>query len=237
MDGTDRRMIPVDRDFFDRDTCEVARDLLGKVLRHHLDGQWLAAQLIETEAYYLAEKGSHASLGWTPKRNALFQAPGTIYMYYAHGGDSFNFSCQGEGNAVLLKSAVIFPFFPDDLTSQTMVQTMQHRNRIAGRIRDSKRLCSGQTLLCRSLGLTVPDWDQQQLIADRLELLDTGYRPEQVLQTTRLGIPAGRDEQLPYRFIDAGFANYCTRNPLRVRKSPPVVRILSTSDSIACPHA
>ena len=39
-------MIPVDRDFFDRDTCEVARDLLGKVLRHRLDGQWLAAQLI-----------------------------------------------------------------------------------------------------------------------------------------------------------------------------------------------
>ena len=158
-------------------------------------------------------------------------------MYYAHGGDSFNFSCQGEGNAVLLKSAVIFPFFPDDLTSQTMVQTMQHRNLIAGRIRDSKRLCSGQALLCRSLGLKVPDWDQQQLIAERLELLDTGYRPEQVLQTTRLGIPAGRDEQLPYRFIDAGFANYCTRNPLRVRKSPPVVRILSTSDSTACPHA
>lgn len=237
MDGTDRRMIPVDRDFFDRDTCEVARDLLGKVLRHHLDGQWLAAQLIETEAYYLTEKGSHASLGWTPKRNALFRAPGTIYMYYAHGGDSFNFSCQGEGNAVLLKSAVIFPFFPDGPTSQAMVQTMQHRNRIAGRIRDSKRLCSGQTLLCRSLGLKVPDWDQQQLIAERLELLDTGYRPEQVLQTTRLGIPAGRDEQLPYRFIDAGFANYCTRNPLRVRKSPPVVRILSTSDSTACPHA
>ena len=116
-------MTPVGQDFFDRDACEVARNLLGKVLRHHLDGQWLAAQLIEIEAYYLTEKGSHASLGWTPKRNALFQAPSTIYMYYAHGGDSFNFSCQGEGNAVLLKSAVIFPFFPDDLTSQTMVQT------------------------------------------------------------------------------------------------------------------
>ena len=65
-------MTPIGQDFFDRDACEVARNLLGKVLRHHLDGQWLAAQLIETEAYYLTEKGSHASLGWTPKRNALF---------------------------------------------------------------------------------------------------------------------------------------------------------------------
>ena len=67
MDGTDRRMIPVDRNFFDRDTCEVARDLLGKVLRHHLDGQWLAAQLIETEAYYLtAVSYTHLTLPTTP---------------------------------------------------------------------------------------------------------------------------------------------------------------------------
>ena len=142
MDGTDQRMTPIDRDFFDHDACEVARDLLGIVLRHHLDGQWLAAQLIETEAYYLTEKGSHTSLGWTPKRNALFRAPGTIYMYYARGGDSFNFSCQGEGNAVLLKSAVIFPLFSDDPTSQAMVQTMKHGNLIVGLFRFLKRLCS-----------------------------------------------------------------------------------------------
>ena len=30
-----------------------------------------------------------------------------------------------------------------------------------------------------------------------------------------LGIPAGRDEHLPYRFVDAAFARHCTRNPLR----------------------
>ncbi|MFP3335892.1 3-methyladenine DNA glycosylase, partial [Pseudomonas sp. SIMBA_064] len=36
-----------------------------------------------------------------------------------------------------------------------------------------------------------------------------------ILQTTRLGIPSGRDEHLMYRFVDAGYAAYCTRNPLR----------------------
>ncbi|MDV3444008.1 DNA-3-methyladenine glycosylase, partial [Pseudomonas otitidis] len=35
-------------------------------------GRWLSARIIETEAYYLAEKGSHASLGYTEKRRALF---------------------------------------------------------------------------------------------------------------------------------------------------------------------
>jgi DNA-3-methyladenine glycosylase len=36
-----------------------------------------------------------------------------------------------------------------------------------------------------------------------------------IIQTTRLGIPQGRDEHLPYRFVDADFAAHCTRNPLR----------------------
>ena len=78
--------------FFERDPREVAPDLLGKVLRHRIDGCWLEARIIETEAYLLEERGSHASLGETPSRRALFMEAGTIYMYYARGGDSFNFS-------------------------------------------------------------------------------------------------------------------------------------------------
>ncbi|MOA19242.1 hypothetical protein D3C78_1396090 [compost metagenome] len=39
--------------------------------------------------------------------------------------------------------------------------------------------------------------------------------PAQIVQTTRLGIPPGRDEHLEYRFVDAAYAHHCTRNPLR----------------------
>ena len=85
--------------FFAQDTCEVARQLLGKVIRRKYQHKWLAAQIIETEAYYNDEKGSHASQGYTEKRKALFMPPGTIYMYYARGSDSFNISCSGKGNA------------------------------------------------------------------------------------------------------------------------------------------
>ena len=95
--------------FFERDPREVAPDLLGKVLRHRIDGYWLEARIIETEAYLLEERGSHASLGETPSRRALFMEAGTIYMYYARGGDSFNFSCLGPGNAVLIKAGIAQP--------------------------------------------------------------------------------------------------------------------------------
>lgn len=94
--------------FFDRDAQTLARDLLGKVIRHRQGDLWLAARIIETEAYYLTDKGSHASLGFTEKRKALFLGGGHIYMYYARGGDSLNFSAQGPGNAVLIKSSIFY---------------------------------------------------------------------------------------------------------------------------------
>ena len=43
-------------------------------------------------------------------------------------------------------------------------------------------------------------------------------KPQQIIQTTRLGIPEGRDGHLPYRFIDYDFAKVCTKNPLRSKQ-------------------
>ncbi|VEE17288.1 3-methyladenine DNA glycosylase [Ectopseudomonas mendocina] len=94
---------PLPDTFFDRDAQLLARELLGKVIRHRVGTLWLSARIIETEAYYLVDKGSHASLGYTEKRKALFADGVHIYMYYARGGDSLNFSAQGPGNAVLIK--------------------------------------------------------------------------------------------------------------------------------------
>lgn len=199
--------------FFDRDAQILARELLGKVVRHRVGEIWLSARIIETEAYYVAEKGSHASLGYTEKRKALFLDGGHIYMYYARGGDSLNFSAHGPGNAVLIKSA--YPWV-DDLSGQASLAQMQLNNPNAdGSPRTSQKLCAGQTLLCKALGLKVPIWDAKRFDQERLYVEDVGQVPTQIIQTTRLGIPSGRDEHLMYRFVDASYAPYCTRNPLR----------------------
>jgi DNA-3-methyladenine glycosylase len=199
--------------FFDRDAQTLARELLGKVIRHRQGDLWLAARIIETEAYYLTDKGSHASLGYTEKRKALFLDGGHIYMYYARGGDSLNFSAKGPGNAVLIKSA--YPF-TDALSDANSLAQMQLNNPDAsGKLRPPERLCNGQTLLCRAMGLKVPDWDAQHFDHARLYVEDCGLAVPRVIQTARLGIPHGRDEHLPYRFVDAQYARFCTRNPLR----------------------
>lgn len=199
--------------FFDRDAQAVAKALLGKVIRHRQGDLWLSARIIETEAYYLADKGSHASLGYTEKRKALFLDGGHIYMYYARGGDSINFSAHGPGNAVLIKSA--YPW-QDALSDANSLAQMQLNNPDAsGKLRPPERLCAGQTLLCKALGLKVPHWDAQRFDVERLYVEDCGINPTHIIQTTRLGIPHGRDEHLLYRFVDAELARFCTRNPLR----------------------
>ena len=204
---------PLPDAFFDRDAQQVAQGLLGKVIRHRVGDLWLSARIIETEAYYLIDKGSHASLGYTEKRKALFADGGHIYMYYARGGDSLNFSAYGPGNAVLIKSG--HPWI-DAISGTDALATMQRNNPDSrGRARPTERLCAGQTLLCRALGLKVPDWDARRFDPARLFVEDVGERPPHIIQCVRLGIPQGRDEHLPYRFVDATYARYCTRNPLR----------------------
>lgn len=207
--------------FFQKDACELAKALLGKVIffyneEHQL---WLQAQIIETEAYYLAEKASHASLGFTEKRKALFMPAGTIYMYYSRGGDSLNISAEGAGNAVLIKSA--FPY-AQAKKYPAMIAAMQHNNPYKLRpefSRPVEKLCAGQTLLCKSLGLKVKQWDQQQFSKEKFYIADINYQPKKIIQTTRLGIPDGRDGHLPYRFVDYDFAERCTINPLKKNRA------------------
>ncbi len=200
--------------FFDQDAQALAIALLGKVIRVKSHGLWLAAQIIETEAYYIDEKSSHASQGYTEKRKALFMPPGTLYMYYSRAGDSMNVSAQGQGNAVLIKSAIPYLKGQGAAPRLAMMQSLNPQKN-SNKPRDPKRLCSGQTLLCKSLGLTVKEWDQQTFDKNKFYIDEINYVPESIVQAQRLGIPKGRDEHLMYRFVDAKFIRQCTENPFR----------------------
>ncbi|MDH5358827.1 MAG: DNA-3-methyladenine glycosylase [Gammaproteobacteria bacterium] len=202
-------------DFFAQDSAIVAQALLGKVLRHRYKNSWLAARIIETEAYYLTEKASHSSLGYTETRKAMFMEPGTIYMYYSRGQDSLNVSCGNEGDAVLIKAAIPYT---DTLSPAENIKIMQQLNPANdGSPRPINKLCSGQTLLCRSLNLKVVNWNQKQFDQKHFYIEDIDHTPEKIIQTTRLGIHEDRDAHLMYRFVDFEFSKFCTSNPLTKR--------------------
>lgn len=96
------------RTFYDRDTLEVARDLLGKYLVRRLDGEELVVRITETEAYIGAvDKACHAYGGRrTARTETLYAQPGTAYVYLIYGMyHCLNFVTEPEGTAaaVLLR--------------------------------------------------------------------------------------------------------------------------------------
>lgn len=203
----------LNRDFFDRDTLEVASDLIGRIIYRKFQGLWLSVRIIETEAYYMSEKASHSSLGYTEKRAALFMPPGTIYMYYARGADSLCVSTAGKGHAVLIKSGITHPV---TLNKGPMIDMMLKLNP-----RDTDKLCSGQTLLCKSLSLKVKEWDKKAFDKE-LFYIDYGDdKAKRLIQTRRLGIREDRDAHLFYRFVEEKYSHRSTKNILTQKSKIP----------------
>lgn len=74
------------RDFYNRPTLTVARELLGARLVRILDGAKLVGLITETEAYIGEEDlGCHAKAGRTPRTQVMYGPPGHAYVYFTYG--------------------------------------------------------------------------------------------------------------------------------------------------------
>ena len=74
------------RDFFERDTLIVARELLGKIIIRKADDVIIKARIIETEAYIGSEdKACHARHGKTKRNAPLWGPAGFAYVYLCMG--------------------------------------------------------------------------------------------------------------------------------------------------------
>ena len=96
-------------EFFARPCCEVARDLVGKLLcRRMPDGRELRLRILETEAYCgEADTACHAHKGRTSRSEVLYAAPGTLYVYLCYGVHWMLNLVTGEAEdpqAVLIRS-------------------------------------------------------------------------------------------------------------------------------------
>lgn len=92
------------REFYDRDTQLVARELLGKWLVH---GEQVG-RIVETEAYLGPhDLAAHSSRGLTKRNAPMFGPPGFAYVYMIYG----MYFCmnvvterEGHASAVLLRA-------------------------------------------------------------------------------------------------------------------------------------
>jgi DNA-3-methyladenine glycosylase len=72
-------------EFFERDTPQVAQDLLGKKIVRIVNGRRLVGIIAETEAYRSDDPASHSYRGKTERNKSMFGPVGHTYVYLSYG--------------------------------------------------------------------------------------------------------------------------------------------------------
>jgi len=188
------------RSFFERSCLAVAPDLLGATLVHALpDGTRLSGRIVEVEAYLGdgTDPGSHCHRGVTPRNRAMFGPAGRLYVYRSYGIHTCaNVVCEprGRGAAVLLRAV-------EPLAGG---ERMRHLRGLAGDAPD-RLVASGPGRLCQAFGITLDDYGTS-LLRGRLSLRQPTASDPRLPQarSQRVGLGAGKGEELPYRFYLPG---------------------------------
>ena len=175
------------RSFYARDTVQVARDLLGKIVQH---GD-TSGRIVETEAYLgTADAAAHSAAGITPRTRVLFGPPGHAYVYLSYGIHAcLNVVAEQEGTAggVLIRA----------LEPLTGIEEMRRRRGI----RKAADLANGPGKLTKAMGITLAH-NGVDVTRGPILVLDDKYRRFEIAASRRIGI--SKSQELLLRFCVVG---------------------------------
>ena len=186
------------RDFYQRSTLMVARELLGKRLVRVVDGQRISGLIVEVEAYISEDDAAcHAARGRTPRNKAMYGPPGTAYVYFIYGmHHCLNAVTEEEGfpAAVLIRA----------LEPLEGLEIMRHYR--PGK--PDSELTNGPAKLCQALAID-RDFNRVDLCTSKVLFIEEGrmVAQEEIGTSPRIGIKA--DElamSVPWRFYLQGNA-------------------------------
>jgi len=173
-----------------RDTVAMAKFLIGCTLVHDVDGDRLAARIVETEAYLTGDAASHAYRGLTKRNPSMFLKRGHAYVYISYGvWPMLNVSSseKGVGEAVLIRA----------LEPLQGIEAMRRS--------ESERpfdIARGPGRLARAMRVTLADDGADLCGAGPLFLGAPIRHIDPVAISTRIGITKDADRKL--RFFERG---------------------------------
>jgi DNA-3-methyladenine glycosylase len=189
--------VKLPREFYDRPTLDVARDLLGKVLVHRRSGVMTSGAIVEVEAYIgESDPACHAAPGRTPRNAPLYGPPGFSYVYLNYGIHCLvNVVTEATNSpaAVLIRALDPRQGLPAMRRRRTMA--MKGR-RSSSRTVEDHELCRGPGNLTMAMGITLEE-NSLDLTGSRLFVEDRGEKPGAIEWGPRIGIRVGAER--PWR--------------------------------------
>jgi DNA-3-methyladenine glycosylase len=181
------------KDFYHRDTIQVAKELLGKKLVRRRKGRILSGMIVETEAYLSrSDSASHAFKGQTPRNTVMFGPAGRAYVYFVYGLHyMFNVVTEEKGSPGAILIRAVEPL--------NGLHQMELRREKTGR-----DLTNGPAKLCQAMVIdkSLNGWDltcgKTLWLEDYKDIPDTC-----VIRGPRIGIDYAdsRDRQANLRFL------------------------------------
>ena len=184
----------LNRSFYSRNTEEVAKALLGKILVHKTKGGVCKGKIVETEAYFgCSDPASHAFRKKTKRNYLMFEIPGFSYVYFCYGNHwLFNIVAKKKGSGAVLIRA---------LEPLEGIELMKKRRGI----KDVKNLCNGPGKLTKAFGINKKQ-NGLDLTKENLFLEDSKEKIE-VIKAKRIGISKGKSKLLRFYIKENKFVS------------------------------
>lgn len=180
--------------FQTKKTEEITEYLLGMYLEHTTPEGKLGGYIVDCEAYLGPEDEAAHSFGMrnTPRLKAMYDKPGTIYLYSMRGHLLLNMVTQPVGfpQGVMMRGL-------EPVEGLAVMEKNRHKV--------GPELSNGPGKLVAALGVTKELYGQS-IFTSRLHLVPEKKRtPKKIERLPRIGIPnKGKWTELPLRYVVAG---------------------------------
>lgn len=194
----------LDRQFFNRNTLIVARELLGKFIVRKIGKQELVGKIVEVEAYNGPEDlASHASRGETKRNSIMFGHPGFSYVYLIYGiNHCFNIVTEDHGYPAAVLIRAVEP-----------VEGIEVMKRFR-KLQEEKNLTNGPGKFCQAFKIDRTLNEIDLMTSSELWIEDRGEKVERrsMIKTKRIGVDYAKE------YKDKFWRYYIKDNPCVSKK-------------------
>jgi DNA-3-methyladenine glycosylase len=208
------------RDFYDRPTLDVARDLLGKVLVHRYRGTITSGAIVEVEAYIgESDPACHAAPGPTRRNAPLYGPPGFAYVYLNYGIHYLvNVVTEAERQPAAVLIRALDPVDGIAVMRRRRSRASKGRRPLNGRELNVHDLCRGPGNVTMAMGITLAQ-NQLDLLGRQLFIEDRGVSVGPIAWSERIGIRVGTDRLWRAYLHDRPAVSKANSPPRRTRRT------------------